>query len=111
MGIHVSIKPDAQFRDAWARFVELRWSDGGDPPSNEQGRADENLLSAGVAVTAAGAALKLRYAMYLNCVEPYLMAAALGAEIPGMAEKIRMEDTVVETMWSTIRSLEAMAAT
>ncbi|WP_416463227.1 hypothetical protein [Sphingomonas sp. VDB2] len=96
--------------DAWKRFSSDAWKQYGDAPSTEQSRADENLLSTCIGDTPAAIAAKLRYALYLNASEPWLQSAALGAEVPGFADMLAADDTINETIWSAIQSLEAMEA-
>ncbi|QHD68201.1 hypothetical protein GS397_14870 [Sphingobium yanoikuyae] len=98
------------FLDAWARFAHVAWENRSDPPSTEQSRADENLLSIGISDHPAAIAKKLRYALYSNAGSPWLEAAALGAVVPDMAERLLMDDTINEAIWSAIVSLEAMEA-
>lgn len=98
------------FIAAWDRFASGAWETRGDRPSTEQSRADENLLSIGISDDPAAVAKKLRYALYLNATSPWLEAAALGAVVPDMAERLVMDDTINEAIWSAIVSLEAMEA-
>lgn len=101
---------DASVVAAWQRFSDGAWETRGDRPSTEQSRADENLLSIGVSADPAAVAKKLRYALYLNATSPWLEAAALGAVVPDMAERLMTDDTINEAIWSAIVSLEAMEA-
>lgn len=98
------------FIAAWDRFASAAWETRGDLPSSEQSRADENLLSIGISDDPAAVAKKLRYAMYLRAQSPWLEAAALGAVVPDMAERLMKDDTINEAIWSAIVSLEAMEA-
>ena len=98
------------FIAAWHRFASDAWATRGDLPGTEQSRADENLLSIGISNHPAAVAKKLRYAMYLRAQSPWLEAAALGAVVPDMAERLMKDDTINEAIWSAIVSLEAMEA-
>ncbi|MFX4083682.1 hypothetical protein ACKU27_01115 [Sphingobium yanoikuyae] len=98
------------FIAAWERFASTAWETRGDLPGTEQSRADENLLSIGISDDPAAVAKKLRYAMYLRAQSPWLEAAALGAVVPDMAERLMKDDTINEAIWSAIVSLEAMEA-
>lgn len=101
---------DASVVAAWQRFSDSAWETRGDRPSTEQSRADENLLSIGISDDPTAVAKKLRYALYLNATSPWLEAAALGAVVPDMAERLMTDDTINEAIWSAIVSLEAMEA-
>lgn len=103
-------EPAPAFISAWDRFAAGAWETRGDRTSTEQSRADENLLSIGISDDPAAVAKKLRYALYLNATSPWLEAAALGATVPGMPERLVMDDTINEAIWSAIVSLEAMEA-
>lgn len=100
----------SEFQAAWARFTDAQWKAKGDLPATAQSRLDERLLSEGLAMSRADAAVKLRYALWCNTGERWLEAAALGASVPKMAELLDIDDTVNQVLWSTIQSLEAMEA-
>lgn len=101
---------DSPTWQAWLRYAEEAWTIRGDRPSTEATRADERTLSDDTAATPLGVAGKLRYALHLHAASPWLEAAALGADVPNIAEKMEMEDAVNQTIWSSIQSLEAMEA-
>lgn len=97
---------DLEIMAAWERFAAGAWEQWGDLSSTEQSVFDERLLSTGIATHPRAAAAKLRYALYLKGMSPWLCAAALGADVPDMAAKIEMDDAVNEAIWSSIQSLE-----
>ena len=98
----------SELRAAWARFTDAHWKAKGDLPATAQSRLDEKLFSEGLATCRADAAIKLRYALWCNTGERWLEAAALGAEVPKIAELLDLDDVVNQVLWSTIQSLEAM---
>jgi len=73
-------------------------------------REDERMLYRARAKTPAGIAAQLRYALYSNSGELFLMAGALGCEVPEMEDMVKMDGAVAETLWTAIQSLEAMEA-
>ncbi|WP_311270517.1 hypothetical protein [Sphingobium sp. WCS2017Hpa-17] len=101
---------DSPTWQAWLRYADEAWSIRGDRPGTETSRADERTLADYTAATPLGVAGKLRYALHVHADSPWLEAAALGADVPNIAEKMDMEDAVNQTIWSSIQSLEAMEA-
>lgn len=96
------------FISAWSRWSDGAWETRGDRASTPQLLVDENLLAIGISDDPAAIAKKLRYALYLNAQSPWLEAAALGAEVPGLSARLEAEDSISEAIWSGIVSLELM---
>lgn len=68
------------------------------------------MLGRRVAISPAANSLAPTRTWYLRAKTPWLEAAALGALVPDMAERLVMDDTINEAIWSAIVSLEAMEA-
>lgn len=101
--------PESEMLAAWSRFASTAWDVRGDQDATDQSIADENLLALGIASTPHAVAAKLRYSLYVGATSPWMEAAALGAVVPEIDEKLMVDGTVNEAIWSSIQSLEAMA--
>lgn len=72
--------------------------------------ADGGILDRSIAQTPMGVALKLRYALFCKVDTIGTIAAAFGASVPDIDEMMEMEGTDALTIWTAIKSLEAIEA-
>lgn len=99
---------DAPIHATWRLFAEHWWCIPRGADDTRSFMFDETVLSGNIATTPAGVAAKLRYALTVNAAYPWLEAAALGGSVPDFDTRLENGDVVDRTLWSAIRSLEAM---